>query len=314
MKDSASHSNKSSHIAQEKTIVRKAVKNNFTVINNNILRNQSLSWKAKGILCYLLSLPDDWNLNLAQLQDQSIDGRDKLRTGIKELENAGYVKHTHVRLENGQFSHHEWMIYEEPITLPLTENPKTENPKMDNPQTENPQILSTKEKDKELKEIKECPASAGCSADAERLTDLFILRIRERKPDIKKINRENWICEMERLLRIDKRDPDKILRLIEWIHSHNFWRANILSVEKFRKQYDQIELQISSDKEKDLVRLNREYALKLKNKYPEQLKDLSFDEKYVMNRSVGKELPFTLPHETFKEAIVSLFGGEYVKR
>ena len=300
-------------IAHEKTIVRKAKKNNFTIINNNILQDKTLSWKAKGILCYLLSLPDDWHLNLSQLQDQSIDGRDKLRSGIKELEDAGYVKHTHVRFENGQFSHHEWIIYEEPIKPPESENPKTENPKTDNPLTENPQILSTKEKDKELKEIKERPANAGCSADAERLTDLFILKIKERKPDFKGIKRDKWLAEMERLLRIDKRDPDRVAHLIEWINTHNFWRTNILSIEKFRKQYDTIDLQISSEGEKDLIRQNREYALKLKSKYPEQLKDLSFDEKYVMNRGAGKELPFSLPHETFKEAVVSLFGGYHAR-
>ncbi|TKI88055.1 DNA-binding protein, partial [Bacillus wiedmannii] len=34
--------------------------NNYSVINNTGLKDKRLSWKAKGILAYILTLPDDW--------------------------------------------------------------------------------------------------------------------------------------------------------------------------------------------------------------------------------------------------------------
>ena len=33
---------------------------NYTIINNTGLKDKSLSLKAKGLLAYMLSLPDDW--------------------------------------------------------------------------------------------------------------------------------------------------------------------------------------------------------------------------------------------------------------
>ena len=33
---------------------------NYTTINNTGLKDKRLSWKAKGILAYILTLPDDW--------------------------------------------------------------------------------------------------------------------------------------------------------------------------------------------------------------------------------------------------------------
>ena len=33
---------------------------NFTILDNTGLRDPNISWKAKGLLAYLLHLPDDW--------------------------------------------------------------------------------------------------------------------------------------------------------------------------------------------------------------------------------------------------------------
>ena len=34
---------------------------NFTIMSNHHLQNKNLSFKAKGLLSYMLSLPDDWD-------------------------------------------------------------------------------------------------------------------------------------------------------------------------------------------------------------------------------------------------------------
>lgn len=41
-------------------IIRKDKKDNYTTIDNGYLQNKNLSFKAKGIMTYILSLPDDW--------------------------------------------------------------------------------------------------------------------------------------------------------------------------------------------------------------------------------------------------------------
>jgi hypothetical protein len=51
-----------------------------------------------------------------------------------------------------------------------------------------------------------------------------------------------WEYTADRMLRLDGRDPEKAAALIRWAQSDDFWMSNILSMEKFRKQFDQLAL------------------------------------------------------------------------
>lgn len=53
---------------------------------------------------------------------------------------------------------------------------------------------------------------------------------------------DRWAVEAERLLRRDKRPPSEAEALLRWSQEDPFWRTNILSMEKFRMQYDQLKL------------------------------------------------------------------------
>lgn len=62
------------------------------LLDQTCLRARSLSWKAKGLYCFIITQPDDWKLNMADLVSASVDGRNSLRTAVKELEEAGYLQ------------------------------------------------------------------------------------------------------------------------------------------------------------------------------------------------------------------------------
>ena len=90
----------------------------FTQVSNEILRNKSLSWKARGILSYLLSCKDGWNFSLSgvcALSDK--DGMNSLRTGIEELKKAGYLEIKPVQGDGGKFLGQEWYIYNRTTVL-----------------------------------------------------------------------------------------------------------------------------------------------------------------------------------------------------
>jgi len=53
---------------------------------------------------------------------------------------------------------------------------------------------------------------------------------------------EKWLGEMERLHRIDERSWEQITKAIHWCQNDDFWKANIMSPTKLRKQYDQLRL------------------------------------------------------------------------
>jgi hypothetical protein len=67
-----------------------------------ILRDDALSWGAKGVMAYLLSLDEDEPASVKGLLDAGPAGPEAVRTLVKELEDAGYIKHER-RSEGGRF-------------------------------------------------------------------------------------------------------------------------------------------------------------------------------------------------------------------
>jgi hypothetical protein len=103
------------------TIFRiKKKQNPYLILDKTCLLDTRLSWRAKGLLSYLLSLPNDWTVRVPELVSRSTDGRDAVYAGLKELREFGYiVYHPVARNENGQLSSARYDIYE----LPFNENP-----------------------------------------------------------------------------------------------------------------------------------------------------------------------------------------------
>jgi len=118
----------------------------YVVLDKGFLNNPNLSWQAKGLLAYMLSLPNDWVFNIRDLSGRSKNGRDATRSTVDELVSAGYIDKQQHRAERGKFGNVEWIVNELPFTEnPTTVNPATVNPDTDNPFTENPSLLINKE-------------------------------------------------------------------------------------------------------------------------------------------------------------------------
>jgi len=118
----------------------------YTVIDNTGLNDPRLSFKAKGILVYLLSKPDDWEIIVSQLVASGKDGYDSVMTGIRELRKYGYAELEVQRDEKGKVIKHTYNIFEVPGSAKLDhpysqKQPKDENyPQRDFPQMENPEM------------------------------------------------------------------------------------------------------------------------------------------------------------------------------
>jgi len=127
-----------------KTIFRvhREERNRFSVLDNGAIRDPRLSFKATGILCYLLSLPDDWQASQMHLSTVKPDGRDAIISGFRELQEAGYVVKNLVR-ENGRIVTTEWHIYERPVNAPKSGFPTSEIPMSGLPTSENPTLRKT---------------------------------------------------------------------------------------------------------------------------------------------------------------------------
>ena len=86
--------------------------NKYTVIDNKALQDNSISWKAKGVLSYLLSLPDDWKIYLEELTEHTTDGITATRSAVQELIKAGYITRNQLKDDKGRFDSYEYVIHE----------------------------------------------------------------------------------------------------------------------------------------------------------------------------------------------------------
>lgn len=86
---------------------------NYTVMSNHHLRNKDLSLKAKGLLSVMLSLPDDWDYSVSGLSAISKEGVKAVRSGLKELEEEGYLIRSRINCDDGTFDY-IYDIYEQP--------------------------------------------------------------------------------------------------------------------------------------------------------------------------------------------------------
>ncbi|MEB9539930.1 DNA-binding protein, partial [Bacillus cereus] len=88
---------------------------NYSVIHNTPLRDENLSWRAKGLLAYMLSLPDDWTFHATELSQHAKDSEKTTASTLKELKKAGYLKRYPIQnSETGKISHWETIVYELP--------------------------------------------------------------------------------------------------------------------------------------------------------------------------------------------------------
>ena len=111
--------------------------NNFVMMDKSFLEDTRLSYKAKGILAYLLSKPDNWKVIVGNLVNYSTDGKASVYAGLKELKECGYYEKIPIRNEQGtRITRWESTVYEIPLSL-LTDIQEIENLEIENQFIEN---------------------------------------------------------------------------------------------------------------------------------------------------------------------------------
>lgn len=77
-----------------------------------------------------------------------------------------------------------------------------------------------------------------------RLANLLYTEILKNNPNHKKPDLHKWAKHIDRMIRLDKRTPDDIKKMIFWIQNNNFWRKNVLSTDKLREKFDRLTMAI----------------------------------------------------------------------
>lgn len=132
----------------------------FSVISNHHLWRKDLSFRAKGLLDFILASPPDWKISEAGLMAYSGgEGKTAIRTAMKELIDKGYITRHQTRDESGRLGEMEYQICQRPEvkeketsekknlarryrSRPLFHNPPTDKPELDEPSMDNQPLLN----------------------------------------------------------------------------------------------------------------------------------------------------------------------------
>lgn len=149
----------------------------FTILSNAVLQDPQLSYRSAGLLVSLLSRPPGWTVAANRLTRDGKEGRDAIRTALRELEDRGYLRRQRVRNDDGTFAM-VCTVYEIPH---LEDAPEPGNPAPVNPASEKEQ------KEKELQ-----PDSLRSSGDSSSNA-----LITKEGDDINAICRQFWETHVE---------------------------------------------------------------------------------------------------------------------
>lgn len=220
-------------MADTKFIKTKKEKN-YTVLDNTFIKDVSLSWKAKGLMTYFLSLPDDWVIHLSEIEKHANDGMGSLRSAINELKEHGYLKAEQKKV-NGKFAEMIYTIIENPNS-PLNEIPHTEKPHTENCNLQNTNGVQSTNKQKN---------SGKPKTEFQIVVDAYFQNFKNLYEQ-KKVNTEKPFINMKvagnminRLL--SEIGKDKILMALDrailddWIVSQGYSITTILSANQLNK-------------------------------------------------------------------------------
>lgn len=196
-----------------KNIFRQKRSSNFTVVPNEFLHSTGLSFKAKGLLSYLLSLPSDWEVHISHLATASKDGHDSVSSGMSELLEANYVfRRPRCGSEPGGW---EYFVFDAPQTeCPFGDSPNRENPTTENPESGKSASTKNYDNEKRTKVSKDTRTTEEFVEDLKRIYDYIDIDMELKRidawllnhPDRKKTRRfvTNWLNRVEKPMEKEK--------------------------------------------------------------------------------------------------------------
>lgn len=209
-------------------IIRIEKVGNYVVMCNYHLRDYNLSLKAKGLLSYLLSLDNNWELTIIGLSKTLKEGRESISTTMNELIDAGYIERILLHDEkNGKLLGYDYTVYETPLKSKF-------NPLPGNTSTGNPAEININKKEISNDNSRVESKNFVFNDTVNSIYDYALKYFPEKlQPTGKSVF--DWHKTILDLIEIDKKEPREICQVIRWARSDDFWSNNFLSLLKLRK-------------------------------------------------------------------------------
>ena len=132
------------------------IRNRYGTVPNELLNRTDISMKAKGLFAFMQSKPDGWSFSVERISNQTLEGKEAIQSGIKELEDAGYLKRTPCKKSDGTWDGYDYY---------LTDTPLTGNPQVVEALAEKPATFSNKDSSKKDIVIKNLDSEQSSRSD-----------------------------------------------------------------------------------------------------------------------------------------------------
>ena len=217
----------------------------FARIDKIPINDPTISYKAKGILVYVLSKPDGWEINITDLSNHAVDAERSIRSGIQELLTMKYSQRVKVvHPETKRIKKWIYLFYERPYDgdtkeLLTVEDPDCHNvnmgqdpdccfPHVDNPQVENPHVDNVPPNNKVFKQLsikstKEGNNNNNGKGSAKIQKDIIIVsqKIKYKRKFNKlkdKIQLMGWVGPMDEIVKFHNENPKRVEAWVEYIY------------------------------------------------------------------------------------------------
>ena len=249
--------------------------NPFAQIDKYPLKDENLSWQEKGLLAYLLSLPNDWDLYINELCKHATNGRDSTAAIVSKLIKKGYIIRERKR-EKGKFKGYDYQVFERPD---LAENWKSVNGKSVNGKTvnEKPETTNNNLTDNNLNNnvSKECVNTQNTPPqepdEIERPTqdDPIITVTDENKSDKENLRRDSFKTKRSKFIpptpeqiyeAMFEYEPKKIKNIQLYPDFQQMFDFGMLA-NKFHNHYTANEWKVGRNKMKDYTATARNWVL-----------------------------------------------------
>jgi|GEM_PF-2556575 len=117
---------------------RQNERNKFTKIGNGVFHDKNLSFKERGVLSTLFSLPEDWVVSVKNFAAESSDSESSVYNTFKSLEQKGYISREQSRDERGRLREAEYKVADYPMFSPSCKKPDAAGPDADKPDAAGP--------------------------------------------------------------------------------------------------------------------------------------------------------------------------------
>lgn len=239
----------------------------YVMITKSLFRNKNLSTTARCVLAFLLCLPDNWVSHPRQLAQEVGIGKDAMYKALKDLIKEGYAIKKEITAK-GKFQAVEYYFFEEPIQKisTVSGNPDTEKPDTENQTLQNKESKEDIPKEDNTPPIPphpepggSMPAKAGEArkkvspedwpSEVIETGQAMIETMKSTKPDCKEPASAKMLHSIDLMIRLDKRDVARILRVFRWALADEFWRDKFFKpnpADYLRQKFDQLEAKMNA--------------------------------------------------------------------